>query len=123
MSDLTAATRARSIQAGLGLRLRQLEQEFAEAVARREWGKLAGYHGMREALKAATREVALEGERMDSGTAVAAMSARFAANAAECDEQRQQALDHERYGDVAAHDGVGTGWLMAKKVLDAEMLS
>lgn len=117
------AAAVRSVLAVLQLRKTTADRELSSAIAGAQWSKLVGLQGIREGLAAAARHLASEQAAIADFKGLQALAARFEVNAKECDDMRHVALLSQRFADVAAHDGVGTGWLIAKKVIDDELAS
>lgn len=110
-----AAKTTRIILGLIDIRRRDLDKEFNRAKEAREYSKLPGFHAMVEALASSARHVSTE--KLTFKKDFVALAERFHGYFAESNQVRDAAFENERYADAAGHDGAGTGWLIAKKVI------
>lgn len=121
MSSVAALPSVNSIRAGLETRISIAAKELSDAIDARRWSHLAGQHGIRTALSAAVSHLLSERTQLTSVAQYRALAERFATYARECDDQREDALQNERFDQVSAFDGMSTGWLIARKVILDEL--
>lgn len=118
---MDAAKTVRIIQGLLEIRRKGYQEEFESAKQAHQYSKLPGFHAMLEALGSAARHIATE--KLTTKKEFLDLAARFGSYIDESNQARDTAFEHERYADVVGHDGAGTGWIIAKKLIEDEIKS
>lgn len=98
------------------------DSDVTRAIEQKAWSQIAGLYGIRAALAQAARQLSAEGHS-SLAPSLAAIAQRFESYSAESAQARDDALADGRYSDVAGHDGVSTGWLLAHRIVLAELAS
>lgn len=111
---LKPQTLASRILSCLKFRQGELDRQLAQYLEEHRWSYVAGTAGTRDAVAAAARHVASLGAGL---TDQESLAKTFESYAAECDDQRAEAVAAQRYQNVAMLDGQGTGWLLAARLV------
>lgn len=100
-------------------RMQMVSAELKSAQAYGRYSQLAGFGGMRAALQEALELVEAQ-TGSDNARAGQVLVSTFMRRQGECDSARDEALTAERFEEVSALDGRGTGFLLALRIVQDE---